>query len=438
MIDLSFCPCGLLDPAHEGSNPSRWFMTDQRSSYSGRDALRRLVRKALVHVRGMQPSETEIEALVIAEETDRLRHGEADGDSAGLQPPTSVVAGVGVDVFPPFRSTKTWMSEEELREAESARWFARTNGIPSVIDALNWFAQHTPDAVSAPTLKLCCAEFQIVKRCEGVRRMSLNAYRTNLGTFCAKFGERQPATITPKEMSDYLMQWEQVVTRRHKWQILSTFFSWLLRMRYTLENPVMLGMRSPKVPPPERFILKPAEAREILRRSKHTDSIGYWVLSMFAGMRTSEIKAVQQLPNPWSIIKLGPGVIDLSASVTKTIARTVPINETMRRWLRWMKARDLRFMPRNCWAKTTIVRKRALGERMQPLKRAGSSRVYDPRTFNLGRRSYISYRIAMPGVSFADVSLEVGNNEEIMRKHYFRRVTRRDAVKYFDLMPEKI
>ncbi len=400
-----------------------------------RDRVRRIIERSFLRVRGAHPTEEQIAALMAAEEAARAKPWRKGTDTPSFPP--------AVDVRPvataPLRQAQTWLSDDGLREAEAARAWADQHGIDSVVEALQWFMRHSPPALHAPPLENCIEEYLIVRRCEGVSERSLVAYRPTLARFARAFGGRRAATIAPKETAAYLMHWLNPATRRTRWSILATFFNWAKRMGYVVENPISRGMCVPRVPPPERFVLTVAEAREILRRAKGTDTIGYWVLSMFAGLRTQEIRGLQSLPDPWGAFRFGTGIIDLPAALSKTGQRTVPISPVLRQWLRWMQRHHRPLMPVSWWRKTHALRQEVFKSRLQSAARPGLiSAGADPRGYNVGRRSYVSYRLALPDVSFADVTHEVGNTEPTMRKHYYRRVSRRHAVQYFALTPERI
>ena len=385
------------------------------------------MRKSFLFVRGVEPTEHELAELMACEEAERA---DRSFPSSMPQPEPAPRATV-------MRPALTWLSDEELREAEAIRQLAQSRHIPSLIEALRWYLEHRSPVVTAPPLAACVEEFIVRKRCEGVGSRSLYAYYHKLGAFAREFGHRQPLEITPKEMSDYLARWPNITTRRCRWQVLATFFRWLVSMRYALENPVTLGARAPRVPAPERWVLSPQEAREILRRSKDTDSIGFWVLSLFAGMRSTEIAAIQELPNPWSVVRFGAGVIELPATLSKTGLRLIPLLPVLRTWLHWLKARRVPLMPPNVWNKTQATRRAAMAGRAPEPPHDRRSKK-DTRIYNLGRRTYISCRLSLPEASYAAVSEEVGNSEEIIRKHYRHRVSRRDALKYFSLTPDRV
>lgn len=389
--------------------------------------IRSLMRKSFRFVRGVEPTEQELADLVAAEEAER--------QDRAFRPAVPVPEPVPRATA--MRPALTWLSEEDLREAEAVRQLAQSRHIPDLVAALTWYLQYRSPVVTAPRLAACVEEFIVRKRCEGLTARSLYAYYQKLGGFAQEFGHRQPVEITPKEMADYLARWPNLTTRRCRWQVLATFFRWLVGMRYALENPVMLGARAPRVPAPERWVLSPPEAREILRRAKTTDTIGFWVLSLFAGLRSSEIAAIQKLPNPWSVVRFGPGVIELPAALSKTGVRLIPLLSVLRTWLRWLKARRVPFMPPNVWNKTQATRRAAMAGRAPEPPHDRRSKK-DIRIYNLGRRTYISCRLSLPEASYAAVSEQVGNSEEIIRKHYRRRVSRRDALQYFSLTPDRV
>lgn len=402
-------------------------MNDGNTPSPVRFRLRALVRKSVLFLRGVEPTEQEIEDLMAAEEAARQVRA-----FRPAEPVPEVAPRVTV-----MRPASTWLSEDELREAEALRQLAESRQIPSLFEALTWYLQHRSPVVTAPLINACVEEFIVRKRCEGVATPSLYAYYNQLGAFAKDFGHRLPVEITPLEMSDYLARWPNITTRRCRWQVLATFFRWLVGMRYALENPVMLGARAPRVPAPERWVLSPKEAREILRRAKSSDTIGFWVLSLFAGMRSAEIAAVQKLPNPWSVVRFGPGIIELPAALSKTGLRVIPLLPVLRTWLHWLKARHVPFMPPNVWVKTQATRRAAMAGRA-PEPPHDRRTKKDTRIYNLGRRTYISCRLSLPEASYAAVSDEVGNSEEIIRKHYRRRVSPRDARQYFSLTPDRV
>lgn len=215
----------------------------------GASRLHELVRRSHRFLHGRDPTEVELADLVAAEEAARCRL-----DLSPVPPIRPVAL-----VEPPLRTASTWLAEPELREAEAIRRLAHHHAVLSPLEALLWYVDHRSPAEHAPTIAACVEEFVVHKRCEGVRATTLDAYYRKLGSFGRVFGARRPADLSPREMSDYLARWPHPATRRHRWQILATFFRWLVAMRYAPDNAVLLGARAPRVPRPERWVLSPPD-----------------------------------------------------------------------------------------------------------------------------------------------------------------------------------
>lgn len=125
-------------------------------------------------------------------------------------------------------------------------------------------------ALSAPPLRQCIDQFHLAKRQEKLAPQTLHCYHLRLDHFTAQFGERRPATISAKDLSAYLARWPHPATRLAYWETLSTFFNWMLRVRYILENPLSQAMRRPVVRKGAGLIYSPEEAAHLLRLTKHS------------------------------------------------------------------------------------------------------------------------------------------------------------------------
>jgi integrase len=270
------------------------------------------------------------------------------------------------------------------------------------------------------------AEYLWSKTNAGRRPETLKGYRVALETFCQRFGERQPYTITSSEVLSFLQHWEQNNTRVSWYRRLFTFFGWLVTKKYVFENTVARAGEKPLPDGGHGQLYTPAEARAILTIAWATDQLGFWVLSLFAGMRTCEIQRLEGHPERWLLVRLAEGVIEIPAAYAKNRRRVIPMNRPLKAWLHIIKARDLPFYPRNALEKVRRVRREVL---------AKSRAVPVCRTFNMGRRSYINYSLAQPGASYAEVAAAAGNSEPVIRKYYRRHLRCEDAQAYFALTP---
>jgi hypothetical protein len=87
----------------------------------------------------------------------------------------------------------------------------------------------------------------------------------------------------------------------------------------------------------------------------------------------------------------------------------VPIQPALLSWLKWAKASDL-----PVYAKSESRKIREAVEWQE----------------DICRHSYISYRLSMIGDEVR-VAREAGNSPDVIYRHYFQLVTRRDALRYF-------
>ena len=414
-------------------NAAPSFVEQQRFS----DALRALFRRTVFHATGAYPDDIQLGALMRTEFALATREfGPGFWAKVTPLPPTNT------QTSEPGVPETSSVGSDQLKEAEQAIWYAKTNGITSIPDALRWFKEHHGIVAAAPTVTQCVFEFMLAKRQEGRARTTLNGYGAKLRRFAVDFGGRQPMAVKPQEIAKFLVQWQHTTTRKDWWQTLSTFFAWCVRRKYVLENPLPLALARPRSRRGPGLVLTPDEAKFILRRTRSTDEIGFWALAMFAGLRTEEIRRLQAHPARWSLIRLRSGVIDLPHEVAKAFARTVPILPVLRPWLKWVKDRDLPFFPVNHYAKCRGIRRSALAARCEPMLaqiKAKDPDVSEPAwTYNVARRSYIAYRLAEASASYVDVANEVGNSETIIRLHYYRKVTLEAAREYFSFTPEAI
>ncbi len=407
------------------------------------DTLRAMLRRTLFHSFGREPTEAEVDVQVrqeFARLSRRFRSGFA---------PDAVGEG-SVPVAPPVPARPvgeaiagTWLNAHELSEAEAVVGYARTQGIDSLVDAVRWYHGHGANLESAPALAQCVDEFLCVKRGEGCSPMTLQGYRSKLERFAAAFPERRPAEVSPHELGRFMVNGgEHPRTRLDWWQTLNTFYAWCLRMRHVAENPLRQALSKPKAPPGSALVLTPAETKSILRAARHTDQIGFWVLSLFAGLRTEEIRRLHASPHRWNLVRLRSHVIDLPQEVAKVYARRVPILPVLKPWLEWVRDRHLPFFPPAHFAKCRRLRNEVMAARCAALTAQYRAAHPDWRSpvwaRNISRRSYISYRLASAQASYVELSNEVGNSEAMIRKHYARHVTRRDAEAYFALTPDQL
>ena len=393
------------------------------------DTLRAMLRRSLFRAIGREPTEGELDVQVRREfsELSRQLRGGVVSQGGGEFRPAELIVRKAAGDEEGDGGDKTWLSPAELREAEATASYAKAQGIPSVLEAVRWYHAHHGGLGVAAALPQCVDEYLCVKQAEGLAEMTLAGYRSKLDRFAKAFPSRRPAEVSPDEIGRFIALAEHPTTRRDWWQTLFTFFGWCERMKYAPENPLPQALSKPNRIPSAALVLTPGEARAILRAAKHTDQVGFWVLGLFAGLRTQEIRRLQEYPDPWSLVRMSSRVIDLPNEVAKVHSRRIPILPVLGAWLKWVRRRDVPFFPKNHYVKCRRLRNAVMQERCDPMTarhRETKPNVKAPIwAFNVARRSYISYRLARPGANYAAISDEVGNSESVIRAHYARHVT---------------
>ena len=375
--------------------------------------LRELARRALAAVTGVNPGETEVDEVVrreLQEFAGAVHPGGAPEIEAG-----------------------------RLRDGEAAVKFAADHGVASVPEALAWGSSHASCVNPAATAAECAQGFLAASTKHGRVPSTLSVYRLRLAPFLAEFGERRVRSLEVDEIARYLAHWHRENTRRAHWTTLNGFFIWMVRAGHSDRNLVRLAMARPKPEFSAGVIYTPYEVMRVLHETMFTDQIGFWVLSLYAGLRIREIWGLQKHPDPWSLIDLPRRELTLDEQVSSRGKRVVIIPPVLRAWFRWMQERKLPFFPSAHWTKYPLMQAIALGGRA--LSRLGRRRRAAPaqlRAVNVARRTYLAYRMAITGADLARTSDECSQTERTMRTNYANKVSHQDAVRFFAMTPSRV
>jgi integrase len=405
------------------------FIEQRRIEGTIGDALKRTI----LHASGREPTEAELEFEV--KSAFRRMAGSLEkgvpalpGGEGGV-PPQAAAAGIG-----------TWLNPEQIKEAEAAFWYAGTQGIRSVVEALRWYRSHGGAFHNAPTIEECLEEFLVGRRAKGCTVATIKGYVHGIGKFAAMVPKRRPSEVTTHEIAQFVAAPKHPTTRACRWRIIFTFYKWCVGQGYVAENPVPRAMDKPIRRPGASLVFTPAEARELLHRAKNTDQLGFWVLALFAGIRTHELRRLQAHPYRWSLVR--PTVIEIPHEISKMWGRRIPVMPVLKPWIEWMRKHDIPIFPIDHFRKTHQLKNLVLGPRINLLAEKFSAMRPDDApphwTYNIARRSFISYRMALAGASYASLSHEVGNTETVIRNYYYRHVTAKAAKAYFSLTPDRV
>lgn len=187
-----------------------------------------------------------------------------------------------------------------------------------------------------------------------------------------------------------------------------------------------------------REILSVNQAKELIKFAEnHADGemISAIALALFAGIRPDRDGEIVRLHeelsssrNPDSIIDLKNGVINISAYVAKESGpRQVDIQPSLRDFLERYPIKEY-----------PIISNKAQSHKSYYSRHYSDFRKNAP--FKIPhdglRHSFCSY-LATKTKSAYDTAMQAGNSEQILRKHYLRRVTPEDAEIFWSIAPSE-
>lgn len=319
----------------------------------------------------------------------------------------------------------TSMSADEVSHAELCLTFARQHRVPSIFDALQFYVRNYREAISGPKLAEAQIRFLNDKRLQKLADRSILEYDLHFRTMREVLGENfDTATMTEDKAREYLSRWQNqsLLTFSHRRRTMAAFFQWLVNRKELPANP-LLGIPNPnnngalsRGNIPEFYSVE--EAKALLKAARKNMLLPFWVMNFFSGLRTEEIERLQH-QGGWDKINFETGRIAVDG---KKGARMVVMNTTLRAWLNKMKAKKPPFVIPNHWQLFRNMKRSVLRPERAALR-------------NLGRHAYITYSLALPGASYAQVSRNCGNSETIIKHHYEGHATGAQAKAYFRLRP---
>jgi len=266
------------------------------------------------------------------------------------------------------------------------------------------------------TVSELAVEMQSAKQADGVSTSHFHDLKSRLKNFCTDFGNHNAATVSTKEIDDWLRRLKLAPQGRNNYRsALRSLFNFAVKRGYATTNPAANTEKAKVVSGPPG-ILTVAQAVALLN-SCEADTVPFVAISLFAGLRAAEMEKLD-----WSEVDLEGGHIEVTASKAKTARRRlIPISENLAAWIQ-------------PFAKTAgVVVPVGLRKRFDAVKaRAGLSN-WPP---NAMRHSFASYRLAQCQDA-ARVSLEMGNSPQMIFQHYRELVKPKDADRYWQIKPSE-
>jgi integrase len=291
----------------------------------------------------------------------------------------------------------------------------------TIADATRFYIDHLNAIARSQTVSHAVKEFQAACKADGKSVRYLRDLKYRLGRFADDFGSRHIAEITTTDIDEWLRQLNLGPVSRNTFRRrLVTLFKFAKTRGWCRTIPAADTARVREVSE-EVGILTPSELSGLLKVAS-TDTIPYWTIGAFAGLRATEIERLE-----WADVNLDRRWIKVRAKHAKSAARRlVDIQPNLLKWLRPYQGRTGKVVPENLRVKLLEDRKRAT--------EAGSLTRKWPS--NALRHSFASYYLARFD-NAGKLALQLGHvGQDLIFRHYREVVTRADAKRYWNIVPE--
>lgn len=336
----------------------------------------------------------------------------------------------------PFQVTT--LSRQELDDAQGAFLTLRDNKVEKTLgEIVSWYVAKGP-RVQPITVGKAVEKFMGTLNTVDTRPGTIRFYKHHFAEILETFRDRQLAEVTTADYRTFLERrtWGKI-SRWHYRQVANRLYRWAMKEKPALaaENPVeplpamtKKGLRMALNAP---AVISPEGAEAWLKAALGTPHLPFVVMSLFAGIRRTELQEFSKLPEGgWSRISFDAGNIDIPPTVGKKGKRVVNMHPTLVAWLQWLQKKGkIGFAARN------------LNKGLRAIKLTAKEDFNEviPTAANLARHSYISYSLRLPGASFAAVAMNSGNTEQVIRDHYMDlQVTTKQAQEFWALTPKAL
>jgi integrase len=305
------------------------------------------------------------------------------------------------------------LRSEAIKCSEALQPFGKT-----IADATRHYVDHLNEITRSQTVAHAVSELQSARKADGDSVRYLSDLKYRLGRFANDFGPRHIATITTAEIDSWLRELNLGPVSRNTFRRrLVTLFKFAKTRGWCRTIPAAESTRVREVAD-EVGILTPKEVQGLLEVASE-ETLPYWAIGAFAGLRASEIERLD-----WADVNHRH--IRVRAKHAKTAARRiVDMQPNLRKWLLPYRGKTGKVTPENLRVKLLADRKRAADAGV--LTRKWPS--------NALRHSFASYYLARFDDA-AKLALQLGHvGHDIIFRHYREVVTRADARRYWRSAP---
>jgi integrase len=287
----------------------------------------------------------------------------------------------------------------------------------SITEAVKFYAEHLRRVTQSESVAHVVKEIMASKEHDNLRPRYLTDLRARFNRFAETFGERKIASLSAGEIDGWLrgFAWKPI-TRNTVRLSLSTLFGYAEQRGWCQENPIA-KVRKIRASGSPIGILNPEELAKLLEAASE-QTLPYWLLGGFAGLRRAEIERLE-----WKDVHFDSALIEVPALKAKTASRRfVRIQPNLAAWLEPYINKSGKICPPN-------LRKLLETDRTNAGLKTWPS--------NGLRHSFASYHLAH-FQDAAKLALELGHTSQgLIFRHYRELVKPAQAAKYWTIQPAK-
>jgi integrase len=285
----------------------------------------------------------------------------------------------------------------------------------NIRDAVGFYLPHLQAMNRTCTFRTLTDELLIAKKKDGSSARYLGDLRSRLGQFAASMGNKTVASLTARDVDEWLRALEVSATTRNNFRrVLIVAFNFAQAGGYCVGNPAEASAKAKEVETPVGILTVDETSR--LLASAPPRLLPYVAIGAFAGLRRAELERVE-----WKEVDFRAGVIEVTATKAKSARRrVVKIMPNLAQWLRpYVENRG-------------NVTPSEYRELLDAAREAASIEVWPN---NALRHSFASYHLAR----FKDAAAlahELGHtNATLIYQHYRQVVRPAQAARYWRITP---
>ena len=288
----------------------------------------------------------------------------------------------------------------------------------TIADAVRHYVAYLKANEKSCTAEQLVNELVKAKESDGLSETHLRDIRCRLRVFSDHFNGQPVATITRKEIDEWLRSLPFSPFTRNRYRALTVMaFNFAMRQEYATTNPA-IGAAKAKVVGKAPGILTVTETARLLEAAS-PEILPYIAIGAFAGLRRAELQRLD-----WSNVDFDSGLIEVTAKNSKTaMRRFVTMQPNLREWLLPLRKHK---------GKVTEDDFRYLF----PAARVAAGIADWPE--NALRHSFASYHLAH-FKNAAATALELGHHDSrVTFAHYRELVKPKEAERYWNIKPAAV